>query len=187
MGTIASTWRLSNRKKEIAAALDRLVEKGKIAPCALENPEGRPTPGWIRPEDRELAARLQSVRPQRDRGVLLSPFDPLLWDRSRVRRLLDFDQILEIFKPAPKRIYGYYCLPVLAGARLVARFDFKAEKKRGILRVLSCRFEGTGTREPATAQDGEAARTALTRYAEALELTPAGWPGARRARSPHSG
>lgn len=182
-GTIASTWRLGNRRKEIEATLRRLVDQKKIVPCALENSNGRPTPGWIRPEDRALAARLKAVRPRGDRGVLLSPFDPVLWDRSRVKRLFDFDQVLEVFKPAPKRIYGYYCLPVLAGERLVARFDLKAQRKRGTLSVLSCRFEGTDNARPATSEDLAAARSALTRYAEALELKPTGWrPRAARSK-----
>lgn len=174
-GTIASTWRLRNHGQEIVAALRRLVEKGRIMPCSLENPGGRAMPGWIRPDDRELAARLGTVRPRRDRGVLLSPFDPLLWDRARVQRLFGFSQILEIFKPAAQRIYGYYCLPVLSGERFIVRFDLKADRKRGVLRVLSCRFEGTGKSRPDTAQDGEAARAALSRYADALELKPTGW------------
>jgi uncharacterized protein YcaQ len=169
-GTLFSTWRPTRSKKAMKTALERLVAKGEVIPCSLENPGGHPTSGWIRPRDRELAARLESVRPRRDIGVLLSPFDPLLWDRPRVRRLFDFEQILEIFKPAPKRIYGYYCMPVLAGERLVARFDFKADRKRGTLRVLSGHFEGTGNSRPATAADGEAARTALRRYADALGL-----------------
>ena len=174
-GTITATWRLRNHGQEIAAALRRLSEKGRIIPCALENPGGRATPGWIRTEDRELAAKLETVRPRRDRGVLLSPFDPLLWDRARVHRLFGFSQVLEIFKPAAQRTYGYYCLPVLSGERLVARFDLKADRKRGVLRVLSCRFEGTGNSRSATAQDGEAARFALSRYADALELKTTGW------------
>ena len=174
-GTLAATWRLRNQAPDIAAALRRLVDKGRIMPCALDNPGGRPVPGWIRPEDRDLAARLETVRPRSDRGVLLSPFEPLLWDRARVQRLFGFNQILEIFKPAAQRIYGYYCLPVLAGERLVARFDLKADRKRGVLRVLSCRFEGTDNSRPATTQDGEAARVALSRYAEALALKPTGW------------
>ncbi len=174
-GTIAATWRLRNRGQEITAALRRLVEAGRIMPCSLENPAGRATPGWIQPEDRELAARLVAVRPRRDRGVLLSPFDPLLWDRARVQRLFGFSQILEIFKPTAQRIFGYYCLPVLSGERLVARFDLKADRKRCVLHVLSCRFEGTGDSRPATAIDGEAARSALSRYADALELKPIGW------------
>ncbi len=174
-GTLAQTWRLTNRKREIAATLERLAELGEVVPCQLDNPGGRPSLGWIRPRDLELAARLERVRPRMDRGVLLSPFDPLLWDRARVQRLFDFEQMLEIFKPAPKRKYGYYCLPVLAGERLVARFDLKADRDRGALKVLSGRFEGTGTARPASAADGEAARTALARYSSALGLEPTGW------------
>jgi len=173
-GTLAATWRLSNEKRAIDAALGRLLARGEIVRCALENPGGRPTPGWIRPRDRELAAQLDNLRPRRDRGVLLSPFDPLLWDRARVKRLFGFDQVLEIFKPAPKRTYGYYCLPVLAGERLVARFDFKAQQKEGALEVLSSRFEATGSDRPATAVDGEAARSAAGRYAGALGLRLSG-------------
>ncbi len=174
-GTLASTWRLANRRRQIAAALARLCARGAVEPCALENREGRPIAGWIRPSDLELAARLRRVRPRRDRGVLLSPFDPLLWDRARVKRLFEFDQRLEIFKPARQREYGYYCLPVLAGDRLVARFDLKAERKRGVLRVLSCRFESTGTRRPESLAEGRAAETGLARYAKAVRLEPKGW------------
>ena len=177
-GTLASTWRLSNRGPQIRAALDRLVRKGDVVPAALETEKGKRTTGWARPEDLELADRLARVRPREDRGVLLSPFDPVLWDRPRVQRLFGFDQVLEIFKPAAKRTYGYYCLPVLAGDRLVARFDFKADRAAGTLRVLSVRFEGTRGRKPARAADGEAARHALERYAGALGLRPTGWrPG----------
>ncbi len=167
-GTLAATWRLTNRKKELAASLDRLVARGKVVECALENPGGRPILGWARPEHLELAARLNHVRPRVDRGVLLSPFDPVLWDRARVERLFDFNQILEIFKPAPQRIYGYYCMPVLAGERLIARFDLKADRAKGNLRILSRRFE---TAKPSGA-DKAAAEAALTRYAEALGLKP---------------
>ncbi|MCP4203004.1 MAG: winged helix-turn-helix domain-containing protein [bacterium] len=174
-GTLAQTWRLVNRKKEILGALGRLSERGEIVRCGLENPAGQPTPGWIRTSHLELAARLERVRPRRDRGVLLSPFDPVLWDRLRVKRLFGFEQMLEIFKPAPRRIYGYYCLPVLAGERFVARFDLKADRKKRALRVLSCRFEGTGDGRPSTPADGEAARSALDRYAGALGLEPKGW------------
>ena len=124
----------------------------------------------MRPEDLELAARLDGVRPRHDAGALLSPFDPVLWDRSRVERLFGFDQILEIFKPADKRTYGYYCMPLLAGERLVARLDLKAERRSRRLRVLSCRWEdGDSSRR---ASDAEAARVALARYATALGLEP---------------
>lgn len=174
-GTLAQTWRLINRKKEIDATLRRLVERGQVVPCVFDDGERRPSPGWIRPDDLELADRLERVRPRRDRGVLLSPFDPILWDRQRVQRLFNFEQMLEIFKPASKRIYGYYCLPVLAGERLVARFDLKAERKSATLRVLSCRFEDTGGSRPGSSATGKAAWSALERFARALALRPTGW------------
>ncbi|MFQ5525190.1 MAG: winged helix-turn-helix domain-containing protein [Thermoanaerobaculia bacterium] len=174
-GTLAQTWRLANRKREITAALERLVAREEVVACALENPVGRPSVGWIRPRDLELAEGLMRARPRANRGVLLSPFDPVLWDRVRVQRLFGFEQMLEIFKPAAKRKYGYYCLPVLAGERLVARFDFKADRKKGVLNVMSCRFEATDTARSESTADREAARTALVRYSNALELKPVGW------------
>jgi uncharacterized protein YcaQ len=173
-GTLAQTWRLLNRGREVTAALARLREKGEILACTLLGDGRRRSAGWIRPADLELAARLTRVRPRRDRGVLLSPFDPLLWDRRRVEQLFGFHQVLEIFKPAPRRIYGYYCLPVLAGERLVARLDLKAERRAGQLRVLSRRFEGAGGVAAASPEDAEAARSALERYAAAIGLEPAG-------------
>lgn len=174
-GTIRATWRLTGMKSKVDAALKRLQQERRIVACALENRNGRPTPGWIRAEDLDLAARLNRVRPRGDRGVLLSPFDPLLWDRARVKRLFGFDQVLEIFKPAKDRIYGYYCLPVLAGERLVARFDLKAERKAGRLRVLSCHLEEEGRSSPAATRHREAADAALSRHAEALKLKAVGW------------
>ena len=64
---------------------------------------------------------------------------------------------------------------MLAGERLVARLDLKADRKKGVLRVLSCRFEETANSRPAASRDGEAARSALSRYADALKLKPTGW------------
>jgi uncharacterized protein YcaQ len=168
-GTIARTFRLT--QKDAIAALGRLSAQDTAVPCDLVGNDGRTSRGWICPADLDLAPRLEKLRPRRDRGVLLSPFDPLLWDRPRVQQLFGFHQVLEIFKPAAQRTYGYYCLPVLAGDRLVARFDLKADRKRGVLQVMSRRFEGSDASRPASAAVGEAARTALDRYTQALGLT----------------
>ena len=173
-GTLSQTWRLTNQKKNIRTALNRLVEKGEIVACALLDDNSKKHPGWIRCNDLELAARLKRVRPRTDQGVLLSPFDPVLWDRRRVQQLFAFDQVLEIFKPAPKRKYGYYCLPVLAGDRFAGRVDLKADGTADKLKVLSIRFEEGKVTGRANSNDHEAVRTALDRYAGALKLKLAG-------------
>lgn len=169
LGTLARTWRLRNRQPELRATLSRLERAGAVVACRLVQPGERPVDGWIRPTDLELAARLERVRPRADRGVLLSPFDPLLWERERVQRLFGFDQVLEIFKPAERRRYGYYCLPVLAGERLIARCDLKADRRNGSLRVLSRHFEG-GSARSALPSDRAATRSALERWTAALGL-----------------
>jgi uncharacterized protein YcaQ len=173
-GTLSQTWRLTNQKKTIADALVRLTEAGAIIPCSLIGEDKKKRSGWIRPSDLELAARLKRVRPRADRGVLLSPFDPVLWDRGRVQQLFDFDQILEIFKPASKRKYGYYCLPVLAGDNLVARVDLKADRRAKKLNVLSVLFETAKDAAREKSKDIEAVRTALERYSGSLALTLSG-------------
>jgi uncharacterized protein YcaQ len=163
-GTIAGTWRLKNHAATVDAALVRLADAGEVAPCALIGAGGSRSPGWIRVEDLDLAGRLARIRPPRDRGVLLSPFDPVLWDRRRVAALFGFDQVLEIYKPARDRLYGYYCLPVLAGDELVARVDLKADRRRASIEQLSCRFET----DPTSAAHREAVRVAIDRHAEIL-------------------
>ncbi len=173
-GTLAQTWRLANQKKTITSALNRLVEKGDIVACTLAGHDKKKHPGWIRSADLELAVHLRRLRPRADKGVLLSPFDPVLWDRRRVQLLFAFDQVLEIFKPAPKRKYGYYCLPVLAGDKLVARVDLKADRKAKKLNVLSILFEEANLKSPASSKARAAVRTALDRFAGALQLKPTG-------------
>ena len=58
-------------------------------------------------------------------AVLLSPFDNLLWDRPFAERVLGFRHLIEVYKPAPERRYGYYVLPLLAGDRIVGRADLR--------------------------------------------------------------
>ncbi|GAB4187985.1 MAG: winged helix-turn-helix domain-containing protein [Wenzhouxiangellaceae bacterium] len=168
--TLAQTWRLKGYSREIKRLLQQMAEAGRVLSCVLITDEGKSIAGWIRPADMAMVDRLKRLRPRDDSGVLLSPFDPVLWDRSRVQQLFDFHQLLEIFKPASQRVYGYYCLPVLAGETLVARVDLKAHKAAGELAVLSRRYEDTGGPKTKIAAWREATDRALQRYAEVLGL-----------------
>ncbi|MDA8020623.1 MAG: winged helix DNA-binding domain-containing protein [Thermoanaerobaculia bacterium] len=166
--TLAATWRFQKMWDDVDAALARLQERGEIVPCRLVRPTGE-IDGWIRPRDLHLAESLRRSRPRRAAGILLSPFDPLLWDRDRVEQLFDFEQILEIYKPAAQRRWGYYCLPILAGEHLIGRVDLKAHRDKkggGRLQVRALHFE----RDEPTAADREAARAALERLAGQLCL-----------------
>jgi uncharacterized protein YcaQ len=172
--TLTATWRLRFLRDEVRKALDELEEEGAVRKCVLHPTPRTRIAGFIRDEDLELAGRLRRLRlspESADGGLLLSPFDPLLWDRSRVRVLFGFHQVLEIFTPAARRKFGYYCMPVLAGERLLARCDVKADRPRGVVRALTVHYEeGAGSRA-----DQKATRRALERYASSigLDLAPA--------------
>jgi uncharacterized protein YcaQ len=79
----------------------------------------------------------QLGRPFAGRAALLSPFDRLLADRKRLSELFEFDYILEMYKPAAARMWGYYALPILYGDRLVGKLDARADRKEGVLRVAA--------------------------------------------------
>ena len=74
-------------------------------------------------------------QPFSGRAALLSPFDRLLHDRKRTVELFEFDYQLEIYKPAAKRRWGYFALPILYGDRLAGKLDAAADRGAGVLRV----------------------------------------------------
>jgi len=77
----------------------------------------------------------QLGQPFAGRAALLSPFDRLLADRKRMSEIFEFDYILEMYKPAAQRRWGYYALPILYGDRLVGKLDARADRKEGEFRV----------------------------------------------------
>jgi len=74
-------------------------------------------------------------------GVLICPFDNLVWDRSFLERVFGFTHVIEVYKPAPQRVYGYYVLPFLYRDRLIGRADLKSDRAEGALRVRAFHFE----------------------------------------------
>ncbi|MDY1036575.1 winged helix-turn-helix domain-containing protein [Lelliottia sp. CFBP8978] len=102
-------------------------------------------------------------------SAVLSPFDPLVWDRKRAEQLFDFTYRLECYTPAAKRQYGYFVLPLLHKGRLVGRMDAKMHRKTGVLEVISLWLE-EGVKASATLEKG--LTQALNEFAV--------WQGARR-------
>ena len=89
------------------------------------------------------------------RAALLSPFDRLLHDRRRAMELFEFDYYLEMYKPAAKRRWGYFALPVLYGDRLVGKLDATADRNAGVLRVNAIHQDVPSTPRMAAAVDRE--------------------------------
>jgi uncharacterized protein YcaQ len=109
-----------------ARLLDELVSSGEAERVIVE--------GWTTPAYLAAGTRI----PRRiETAALLSPFDPVVWERDRALRLFDFHYRIEIYTPAPKRIYGYYTLPALVDEQIVGRLDLKSDRQSRVLRVQS--------------------------------------------------
>jgi uncharacterized protein YcaQ len=113
-------------------ALQRLVDEGEVRPVTV--------PGWGK---QAYLHRDATVPRKIETAALLSPFDPVVWERDRALRMFGFHYRIEIYTPAPKRIFGYYTLPVLVDDELVGRIDLKNDRQAKVLRVQSAwREEG---------------------------------------------
>ncbi len=120
------------------AALRAMLEQGDVAAIEVEGTPGR----WLA-LTRDLPALARAARaPAPSRGTtLLSPFDSLLWHRDRVTRLFGFDYRIEVYTPGPKRVHGYYTLPILHHGHLIGRLDAKVHRAEHRLEIRHVHFE----------------------------------------------
>jgi uncharacterized protein YcaQ len=133
------------RADQAAAAVRDLEEAGELVPVEVE--------GWLR-GSRPLPAwrHVDAVLPRRIRAAaVLSPFDPVVWQRDRLLRLFGFHYRISIYTPAQDRVHGYYVLPVLIDDRLAGRVDLKSDRKAGVLLVQAAWLE-PGERPEAVAE-----------------------------------
>jgi uncharacterized protein len=150
---IADYWRLSQAITK--TALTELVDGGELSPVSVD--------GWAAQAFVHRDARI----PRRiDHVALLSPFDPMVWERARALRMFDFHYRIEIYTPAEKRMFGYYTLPLLQDDTIVGRIDLKTDRQNSALLVQSAWREA-------------GARVDLDRVAALLRET-AEWQGMER-------
>lgn len=125
-------------KRKVASILTQLETEQELIPICVE---GWEEPAYLHPSNLELAQNASAGKLRAERTTLLSPFDPLIWDRSRAHSMFGFDYSIECYLPAPKRKYGYFNLPILHQDALVGRLDAKAHRKEGIFEVKALYLE----------------------------------------------
>jgi len=133
---VADYFRTSQRNT--APLLPALAAEGTLIEA---NVEGWQQPGYIHPDNMALAEAAASGTLVPQLTTLLSPFDPLVWDRARALAMFDFDYRIECYTPAPKRRYGYFTLPILWRGQLIGRLDPKAHRKEGRFEIKALHLE----------------------------------------------
>lgn len=133
-GDLRAYWRIN--PGDAAGRVAELAEAGELVPAKVE--------GW-----RDTAWLPRAADPARRpaHAALVSPFDPLLWERDRAERLLGFRYRIEIYVPAAKREHGYYVLPFLMGDGVAARLDLKADRAGRRLLVNAAHLEPGANRD----------------------------------------
>jgi uncharacterized protein YcaQ len=139
---IVEHWRLRGGVARIQPAIHSLLQEHALERLRVEDGEA----------DVLVLAGTDLDPPRPTVAALLSPFDNLLWDRPFARRVFRFDHLIEVYKPAPERQYGYYVLPLLWRDRIVGRADLKSERRDGALVVKALHLE-RGVRRSAALDD----------------------------------
>lgn len=159
---IADYFRAGKKHKD--AELDGLVTEGALERVEVQ---GWNVPGYVLPALWEgLPSRLSPTH-----TTLLSPFDPVVWDRARALELFDFDYRIECYTPEPKRKYGYYVLPILDRGALIGRLDAKAHRAEGRFEIKALYLEPGVELSSALVERLAAAIAACARWHETPEVS----------------
>ena len=146
-GWIADYFRLKPRVSD--RELAPLLASGELLTVSVQ---GWTSPGYVHRDHAEVLEKALAGRLRATHTTLLSPFDPLVWDRARALAMFDFEYTIECYTPAPKRRYGYFVLPILHRGRLVGRLDAKAHRAVGQFEVKSLFLEQDARPEPPLVQ-----------------------------------
>ncbi|MEO5811460.1 MAG: crosslink repair DNA glycosylase YcaQ family protein [Rhodanobacter sp.] len=156
---IADYYRL--RPAVTDAELAPLVASGQLLQVAVR---GWKSAAYVHCDDAPMLEAAQRGRLRATHTALLSPFDPVVWDRARAWEMFGFAYTLECYTPAPRRRYGYFVLPILHRGRLVGRLDAKAQRARGIFEIKALFLEDGVRAEPRLLRELAAAIAATARW-----------------------
>ncbi len=129
------------KRGELGPLVAELVEAGMLIEVQVEQADGAARPMLVHQANAALLEQAADGALVPARTTFLNPFDSVIWSKERVWQLWQFRQSLEAYKRAEDRIWGYYCLPILRGDRLIGRFDPKLERKTGTLRLKALYLE----------------------------------------------
>jgi uncharacterized protein YcaQ len=134
-----------HRMKPINAknVLQNLLDRGDVEEVRVE--------GWSEPGYVAKGVDLNNLSDKGSRTTILSPFDPVCWNRDRIERMWGYNYRIEIYTPEPKRVFGYYTLPILHDRQLVGRIDLKSDRKPGTLIAKASWHEENLSKTKATA------------------------------------
>jgi len=133
---IADYFRL--KKVDAQAGLKALLQSGEAVPVTVE---GDSAPWYAHRDTLPTLQRIIDGEITATRTALLSPFDPVVWDRSRLMGMFGMDYKIEVYTPQPKRKYGYFTLPILHNGKIVGRLDPKAHRAEKRLEIKAIHLE----------------------------------------------
>jgi uncharacterized protein YcaQ len=145
---VADYFRTNQRDTQVA--IQQLLNEGQLQRVAIH---GWNEPALLHPDHLPLVEAIADGNVTPSVTTLLSPFDPIVWDRARALAMFGFDYRIECYTPAEKRRYGYFVLPILRRGELIGRCDLKAHRKEQIMEVKALYLEPSAALDDSVAAD----------------------------------